>query len=189
MVNLLVPLGFVVPEAKDGQEGLRLAQTLFPDLIVTDLVMPVMDGFEFVRCLRHDAHLKNIPVIASSASTFDQDKKQSLAVGCNEFLPKPIDADDLFHKIQQLLNLEWQYTRPVAPGPLAPAAPSVAPDPPTLSKLLQLARRGRLAAIEEQVTALEQENPTYQAFAAQVCRFTQNFEVEKLQTFLQEALT
>ncbi|MGQ9866651.1 MAG: ATP-binding protein [Pseudanabaenaceae cyanobacterium] len=189
VVNLLVPLGFRVQEAKDGREALTLAQASPPDLIVTDLVMPVMDGFELVRYLRSDRRLQDIPIIASSASTFDQDKQQSLDVGCNEFLPKPIDADALFCKIQQLLSLEWQYETPSVPEPAAsPPTALYVPDAATLNQLLHLARRGRLAAIEEQIGALAQADPAYQTFAAQVSQLTQNFEIEQLQAFLQDTL-
>jgi len=189
VVNLLMPLGFRVQEAANGREALSLAQGSPPDLIVTDLVMPVMDGFELVRCLRSDRRLQDIPIIASSASTFDHDKQQSLDVGCNEFLPKPIDAEALFGKIQRLLHLEWQYATPtVAELAAAPAAPLYVPDEATLHQLLHLARRGRLAAIEEQIGALAQADPAYQTFAAQVSQFTQYFEIEKLQAFLQDTL-
>ncbi len=188
VVNLLAPLGFRVQEAANGREALSLAQDSPPDLIVTDLVMPVMDGFELVRCLRSDRRLQDIPIIASSASTFDHNKQQSLEVGCNEFLPKPIDAEALFHKIQQLLHLEWQYEPSTAPEP--PAAPTALhiPDAATLHQLLHLARRGRLAAIEEHIETLAQADPTYQTFVNQVTQFTQDFEIEKLQVFLQDAL-
>ncbi|MFQ3679412.1 MAG: ATP-binding protein [Pseudanabaenaceae cyanobacterium] len=188
VANLLVPLGFRIQEARNGREGLTLAEGTPPDLIVTDLVMPVMDGFELVRCLRSHPKLQNIPIIASSASTFDHDKQHSMDVGCNEFLPKPIDAEALFAKIQKLLHLEWEYATPAIPEPTANTSTLLVPDAATLHKLLQLANRGRLAAIEEQVAALAQANPAYQTFVTQISQFTQDFEIEKLQAFLQAAL-
>ncbi|NEQ50973.1 MAG: response regulator, partial [Leptolyngbya sp. SIO3F4] len=105
--NLLAPLGFDIIEAEHGQLGLELAKTHLPDLIITDLVMPVMSGFEMVQGLRKSDNSKHIPIIASSASVFDFDRQQSYDAGCDDFLPKPIQIDELFDYVQQHLNLVW----------------------------------------------------------------------------------
>ena len=95
LVDLLAPLGFDVAEAENGQEGLEKARALHPHLILTDLVMPVLDGYETVRSLRADPELRDVAVIALSASVFDQNRKESLAAGCDDFEPKPIQIDSL----------------------------------------------------------------------------------------------
>ncbi|HEY9706658.1 MAG TPA: ATP-binding protein, partial [Oculatellaceae cyanobacterium] len=84
LANFLSPLGFEVIEATDGQDCLRKVAESQPDVILMDLVMPVMDGFEATRQLRQSTNLKDIVVIAASASAFDQDHCQSLAAGCND---------------------------------------------------------------------------------------------------------
>jgi len=108
IVKLLEPLGFILYEAQNGEEGLRQAIEIQPDLIFTDLVMPVLDGFELTRLLRKLPEFQTIPIIAVSASVFDCHQQESFAAGCNAFIPKPIRIDALLDLMQQnLLGLNW----------------------------------------------------------------------------------
>jgi signal transduction histidine kinase/CheY-like chemotaxis protein len=110
LVNLLSPLGFEVVEAENGQECLHKAVEFQPDAVLMDLVMPVMDGFEATRQIRQSSdELRNVVVIATSASAFSQDRQSSLSVGCDNFIPKPIHAMELFQKLGFHLELEWVY--------------------------------------------------------------------------------
>lgn len=105
----LQPFGFELLEAKDGQEGFERAMMWRPNLIITDLVMPVLSGLEMARKLRQQAEFKNIPIIASSASVFQFDRQQSQEAGCDDFLPKPIQIDELLEHLQRYLKLVWMY--------------------------------------------------------------------------------
>jgi predicted ATPase/signal transduction histidine kinase/CheY-like chemotaxis protein/tRNA A-37 threonylcarbamoyl transferase component Bud32 len=109
LVNLLEPLGFEVVEATDGLDGLAKAPEFQPDLILMDLVMPVLDGFETTRRIRMLPDLDGVVVIAISASVFDFDRQQSREVGCDDFLPKPVREADLLEKVRLYLGLEWVY--------------------------------------------------------------------------------
>ena len=109
MKNLLEPLGFEIIEAVNGQEGVERAIEIKPDLIMTDLVMPIMDGFEVVRRLRKLPGLKHKPIIAVTASVFDYDQEQSYAAGCDAFVPKPFRAEVLLNYLQTFLKLTWIY--------------------------------------------------------------------------------
>ena len=100
---------FELEQAADGQQGLEKALEFQPDLILADLVMPVMDGYEMTRQIRHLKELNNTIIIAISANAFTVDRHQSLEAGCNDFLPKPFNAEDLLEKIQRYLNLSWIY--------------------------------------------------------------------------------
>ncbi|MEK7990481.1 MAG: ATP-binding protein [Thiotrichaceae bacterium] len=106
---LLMPLGFEIIEAIDGQQGLDTALDSLPDMILTDIVMPNLTGLEMVQQLRQQAQFADIPIIAISASAFEHNQQQSLEVGCNEFIPKPFDADVLLSTLQKHLNLTWVY--------------------------------------------------------------------------------
>ena len=110
--NLLEPLGFEIIEALNGQQGFEQAELAQPDLIITDLVMPVMDGFELMTQLRRQASLKTIPIIASSASVFEVDQHKSLDAGADEFLSKPVQADELIDMLKVHLGLTWTYEAP-----------------------------------------------------------------------------
>jgi signal transduction histidine kinase/CheY-like chemotaxis protein len=99
LVNLLNPLGFEVQEADDGIEGVAKAREWHPDLIVMDLMMPNMDGFEAIRQIRQIPEIKEIPILAASASVFESHHQESLKAGCNDFVDKPIKDDELFELI------------------------------------------------------------------------------------------
>ncbi|OUD12614.1 hypothetical protein TPSD3_16165 [Thioflexithrix psekupsensis] len=109
LVNLLQPLGFQVETAEQGAQALAKIKVSRPDAVLTDLVMPVLDGFEMVRQLRQSVAFVDLPVLAVSASVFEQDQAQSLEAGCNVFLPKPIQADVLLKELQKQLKLTWIY--------------------------------------------------------------------------------
>jgi CheY-like chemotaxis protein len=109
VLDLLKPLGFSLIEAEEGQDGLSKAKEHQPDLIITDLAMPVMDGLEMTRSLREWDEFKDIPIIASSAFVFNYDRQQSQEAGCDDFLPKPVQATELFDLLQHHLNLIWVY--------------------------------------------------------------------------------
>jgi PAS domain S-box-containing protein len=109
MLNLLTPLGFEVIEASNGEEGLQQAIATQPDIILADLVMPVLDGFEMIRQLRKMPAFATMPILAVSASIFDYHQEQSLEVGCDAFIPKPFQAEVLLAQLQKNLNLEWKY--------------------------------------------------------------------------------
>ncbi|WP_353570261.1 ATP-binding protein [Candidatus Albibeggiatoa sp. nov. BB20] len=103
----LKPLGFVVKTAENGQEGLELAQSWRPDLICTDIVMPVLDGLELTRLIRKQ--YPDLPIIALSASAFKADHDRAIAAGCNGFLPKPFYFIDLQIILSTNLDLKWTF--------------------------------------------------------------------------------
>ncbi|EGJ28694.1 MULTISPECIES: response regulator [Moorena] len=107
LLNMLEPLGFEVVTAENGQQGLDVAIAIRPDLILTDLFMPVKTAFTMVPEMREIPDLKNVPIIALSARTFEIVQKQSQMLGCEGFLPKPIDQDRLLGLLEQLLQLQW----------------------------------------------------------------------------------
>jgi two-component system, cell cycle response regulator DivK len=89
--------------AANGEEGLRLVEELRPDLILMDMGMPVMDGWTAAELLRANPALADIPIIAVTSYAMAEDARRALAVGCNDYLSKPIDYYDLIDKIEALL--------------------------------------------------------------------------------------
>ena len=133
VVNLLAPLGFRIIEAGDGQTGLARANEQQPDAVITDLVMPEMDGLELIRLIRQSPSLKDIVVIAISASAYEEDRQRSLDAGSDAFIRKPVAADALFAELQQRLGLTWVYadeSRQPEQAPEDASAPSMIPPPP-----------------------------------------------------------
>lgn len=95
---------YEVVTAKDGAEGIRLAQSVRPDLILMDLSLPVVDGWEAARRLKADENLKSIPIIALSAHAMTGDEERALRCGCDDYLSKPLHEDRLFEKLVKFLG-------------------------------------------------------------------------------------
>jgi len=96
--------GFEVVIAVDGQAGVELASSSNPDLILMDLSLPVMDGWEATRCIKADPATQKIPVIALTAHAMAGDEQKALEAGCDDYDTKPIDLKCLLDKIENLLG-------------------------------------------------------------------------------------
>ncbi len=94
---------FEVLAAEDGQKGCEMAATEQPDIILMDLEMPVVDGWEATRRLKSNAQTRDIPVIALSAHALAGEREKALAAGCNEFDSKPIEFDRLVATMRRVL--------------------------------------------------------------------------------------
>ena len=101
--TLLQSFGFEVVEAGDGREGVRLAHKHKPDVIVMDLNLPFMNGWEATRALKSDAETAHIPVIAVSAHAHALDVERAKAAGCDSFLAKPCTPTELARKIHRMV--------------------------------------------------------------------------------------
>ena len=100
----LVRKGYDVLIATDGAEGLEKSKSDNPDLILMDMSLPVMDGWEATRQLKAGTHTKTIPVIALTAHAMSGDREEALAAGCDEYDTKPIEFARLLGKIKTLLE-------------------------------------------------------------------------------------
>jgi two-component system cell cycle response regulator DivK len=96
--------GFEVIIAVDGLEGVNMARTESPSLILMDMSLPVMDGWEAVRTLKDDPETKSIPVLGLSAHAMTPDRDKALKAGCDDYDTKPVDIKRLMEKIQALLD-------------------------------------------------------------------------------------
>ncbi len=94
---------FEVLEARDGDQGLLLARTELPNLILMDLVLPGIDGWEASRVLKSDSITAAIPIIALSASALIEDRDKAIDAGCDDFDTKPVDFNRLLGKIEAQL--------------------------------------------------------------------------------------
>ncbi len=190
LVNLLEPIGFEVIEAINGQEGLNKATESPVDLIITDLSMPEMDGFEMMRHLRKSTQLKDVKILVSSASVFESEQQRSLKEGGDDFLSKPVQATELLEKLEAYLELEWIYeTKETESITLIDSDQAVGSEivPPSTEKLIQLydlAMKGRIKALQEQATQLQQDDHTFIPFAQEIHQFARSFQIEKIQTFI-----
>ena len=95
--------GYEVASAMDGAEGIRMAGELKPDLILMDLSLPVLDGWEATRRLKAAAETKHIPIIAVTSHAMVGEQEKALAAGCDDFDTKPVEFQRLLGKIRALL--------------------------------------------------------------------------------------
>lgn len=106
-LDLLVQLledDYQLVTAGDGEKGIELAKSESPDLILMDMSLPVVDGWEATRRIKGDAASKMIPVIGLSAHAMDGDREKALASGCDDYLTKPIDEDLLIKTLNKFLS-------------------------------------------------------------------------------------
>lgn len=96
--------GYQVVTAGDGQEGLEKAREEKPDIILLDVMMPKMDGYQVCRMLKFDEEFKDTPVIMLTARGQDQDRETGKNVGANDYVTKPFEAKDLLEKIGKLIG-------------------------------------------------------------------------------------
>jgi len=96
--------GFDVVCAVDGQQGIELARSDRPDIILMDLSLPVMDGWEATRRVKGDDITRNVPVIGLTAHAMSGDREKAIEAGCDDYDTKPVELDRLVGKIERLLG-------------------------------------------------------------------------------------
>jgi signal transduction histidine kinase/ligand-binding sensor domain-containing protein/CheY-like chemotaxis protein len=197
LLNLLEPLGFEVILGENGQEAIRLAGQYLPDLIFMDLVMPVMTGFEAVPLIRRLPGLKDVPIIAVSASVLELDQHHSLQVGCDSFISKPVEADKIFDLLQNFLKLEWLYTgqnlaqEAVARGyseSNQETGKFIPPPQEELEILYEMARLGNMEKLQQHSRYLEELSEQYRPFARRVSTLAETFDDVQIQELVEQYL-
>ena len=103
LVRRLQRRGYETLFAVDGQQGIEVARTQQPDLILMDMSLPVLDGWQATRILKQADDTRRIPIIGLSANAMAGDREKGLAVGCDEYDTKPIELPQLLEKIQSIL--------------------------------------------------------------------------------------
>ena len=103
MRDLLNTAGYRLIEAVDGEEGVKLAQSERPDLILMDIQLPILDGYEATRRIRASAELKSIPIIAVTSYALRGDDAKARAAGCDSYVAKPFSPRELLAKVREFL--------------------------------------------------------------------------------------
>ena len=197
LCRLLGHLGFEIAEAKNGQECLCKAVKFQPDMILMDLRMPVMDGLETARRLRQLPELKDVVLIALSASVSEAMQQESILAGCNDFLPKPIEANHFLEQLRVHLRLEWIYeesaeSKNQTPSSLSPASrfPAYSSLLPAASesaaKILKLAAMGDIEEIFEESAKLEILEPKLVPFVSKLRQLAKGFQIKQIRNILKQ---
>jgi CheY-like chemotaxis protein len=187
LIELLSTLGFQVLEAQDGQAALKKVYQHTPDVVITDLVMPLLDGFELIRRLRCSKQFSKTIIFVVSASFFEYNQLKHLK--CDAFIEKPIDIQILLDKLQILLPIKWNYQdddqnlvsqsleREVLGLNTGPSSEQAA-------ILLDFIMMGNLHKLTETVAQLTQQNAQLTAFAKEVSYLANHYELHKLESLI-----
>lgn len=126
LVRFLKGLGFDIQEAKNGQDAIAIWQHWQPHIIWMDMQMPVMNGFEATKHIKSDPIGQSTVIIAITASVFEEQRQKILESGCNDFVLKPFQRDEVFAKMADYLGVKYRYelSQPSPEQPLLPSASS-----------------------------------------------------------------
>ena len=191
LVQLLEPIGFRLMQAENGETCCDLAVKFKPDLIIMDIIMPVMDGLEATRTIRSSTRVNETPIIVLSARVFEEDRAKSHKAGCNEFLPKPVNEMELFEAIKNCLNLEWILQekadlnhKPVHKKKKDTRKLCMPPDK-DLKVLIEFSRIGDIQALRKKLAKLKGQDKRFLPFVINIQSYADKYDMEKIEKFLQ----
>ncbi|MBW4565449.1 MAG: PAS domain S-box protein [Mojavia pulchra JT2-VF2] len=183
--NLLSPIGFDVTEANDGEQGWQKILEIQPDLVITDLLMPKLDGFELIARIRQSQTHKHIIIIVSSASVFESDQHRSIEAGGDDFMPKPVQAIALFQKLRHYLKLEWIYEEKKPDNESQKDNfELVFPPVAEIEILHELVMKGNFKGIIKQAALITQMDNKYIPFAKQLHQLAKGFQDQEILALL-----
>jgi CheY-like chemotaxis protein len=187
LVEALASVRFIVFDAVNGRNAIERVQLVEPDLVVMDLMMPVMDGAEATRRIRQLPGFERLPVIMVSASAGPEEHSKSSAAGASGFLPKPIDHDVLLQTIGEQLSLQWSYRdEGEVPAAHQPARDSwLLPPGEELERLYQAALVGSMREIQQLADHLGTLDPRYVVFATRLSELAKAYQSRALVQLLE----
>lgn len=191
LVDMLVPLNFRIFEAANGKVGLEVLRKERPHLVLADIAMPVIDGVQFIQYARQMDAFKNLPIIPISASVGEEEIKRCRALGCDDFLVKPVDYERLLECLQRRLALEWIETAGAAEEKLPePKAESAATSPPLPAEqaalFADLARRGDVLNLSKVAEEFAGTHPAYRPFLERLRKLCSGFRVRQVRELIEE---
>jgi PAS domain S-box-containing protein len=184
LIESLQPLAFEVFDAKDGAECIEMLDEACPDLIVMDVMMPVMDGREATHRIRQMPAFANIPILIVTASASREDEAKNLAAGANAFIPKPIEHDRLFELVGTLLSLTWVRGQ-ATPGDAEEPEKFVVPPQGEMEMLYRLARLGNMGMIKESADKLKRLDQRYIPFASRLRQLADSYQSKAIVTLVE----
>jgi signal transduction histidine kinase/purine-cytosine permease-like protein/ActR/RegA family two-component response regulator len=180
--DVLEPLGFTVMQAASGTEALRVCSQFVPDLILMDIDMPEIGGWETARLLRAN-RISMAPILIVSANAFDGDERNDVGIAREDFLIKPLRIDDLLERVRSKLGLAW--ATPEGEGAAGAAAPRL-PDG-SMAALQQLGEMGYVRGILEKLDELDALDMVYAPITRTLRNCVQRFDLQGFARVLEES--
>jgi len=195
LTSFLTSLGFDTSEAADGLEALRQAAQLKPEMIFMDLVMPGMDGFEATRQIRNSPELRQIKVMAVSASFSLSPEEIIAGSGLDGYIAKPVQFAEIFQTLEKHLRVEWIYRKNRDPDSAeTPECPDtgktgamVFPPMPDIRELHRLARLGDISGLHSELDRIGKEQDCA-CFVSEIRELVTRFQVRQIRTKMAEIL-
>jgi len=189
-INLLSTIGFDLIEAENGQDGLEKAVKYKPDLIISDIKMPIMHGWEMLKEVRQIDELQNTLFFFCSVSTSEMENRKAIEAGANYFLNKPVKSKELYRILAKQFKLTWRYSTDEAAKAIVSKPPPknkiLIPPVSELTLLLEFAKKGKIKGIQKELDRISQIDKQYQDFVNELYSSVQSFNINKIRQFLQE---
>ena len=186
--KMLGMLGFEVLTATDGNEEVEIAKLHTPDIIFTDIRMPVMDGNTAVKQIKKIPELSKIPIIAVSASVQDEQKQDSIDAGCDGFLSKPVEYQKVVDVLKNYLELEWIYEEDtVDKSALNEPSLSMINFPPSaeVKNVIEAAARGSFTDLKMCISHINDMDKKYKGFTKKIETLSKGYQFDKIIEFLE----
>ena len=190
LAGLLMPLGFVVLEAASGQECLEVIERRHVDLLLLDITMDGLDGWQTAQAVRRRYPAQVLPVVFVSANLFDNQPERLADVQCQGFVAKPVVESELLGVLAHTLALEWVHDETPAGAPSNPQRVPAAdvPLPPDLAEeLMRLARQGQAAALRQRLWQAQNTEPAHAATLIMLQSCADRFDFQTLIDHLRHA--
>ena len=187
--DMLGGLGFEIYLAVNGEDGVAQAQQLRPDLILMDIVMPVMNGLDATRKIREIPETQSIPVIAISASVTSEDEQKSLDAGVNFFMKKPVQQEILVHKMNEYLKVSLVYDQALAETALQAESDEhvlIIPPIEEMEILYRMALAGDMRKIRQRADYLDTLDHTYHPFAEKLRQLAKSYQSKTLVSLIEK---
>ena len=179
--RMLSPLGFEVREATGGAAAVAEVLVDPPDVVLMDLVMPEVDGFEATRRIRAEEAGRRTPIVALSAAVFEASQEASRKAGCDAFVPKPLREQELFEALDRVLPIAWIFEDPARRAACGEGQACLEPPPrPVLDELYDLATRGHIVGVRRVIDQVEGLGPQYAGFAECLRKKARDFQLQAI---------
>ncbi|MEM6402446.1 MAG: ATP-binding protein [Cyanobacteria bacterium P01_D01_bin.116] len=187
-INLLSYLGFELIEAENGLDGLEKAIKYQPDLIISDIKMPIMDGWQMLEEVHKIDKLQNTLFMFCSALASDIEKKKALKAGAIHFLNKPVKSKELYRVLAKQLKFTWLYdeNKKLLEAKASKKNQIIIPPVSELKMLIEFAKKGKIKGIQKELDIISKSDKKYQDFVNELDSFVKCFNIKKIREFLQD---
>ena len=186
--DILEPIGFAIKEAVNGMEAVRTSYSFVPDLILMDIVMPVMQGIEATRKIRSIPTLKNTKIIAVTANISHETQQECFKAGFDDYITKPVQIDELLDLIQEHLHLSWtneaSSDKESQINEQVESPPIVLPPNDAIETMNKLILSGKTTRLKKLLAQIKDDFPKCITFTSKAYQLLEQFRLEEIQNLI-----